>query len=279
MTPTLINLFLPDGDPAGLRVINISGRTLTGTVVPRILFQEFKKRSEYHRTGVYILVGANEDTSDTRIYVGEADPVGPRLETHVKTKDFWTYAIAFTAQGSGLHKAHVEHLESRLHTLASQAKRCVLDNGNAPALPTLNEMQKAEAEGYLNDILLCLPILNADYFSTLPKRTRSTVVYSLKARGVTSHGYESANGFIVQQGSQAAKKTVQVRDLVQRTRDHLIKQGVLADKGTHYELTQDYEFNSPSLAGAAMTGGQCNGRIMWKTKSGQTLKNIQESRL
>lgn len=279
MTPTLINLFLPDGEPAGLKVINISGRTLTGIVVPRILFQEFKKRDEYGRTGVYILVGANEDTADTRIYVGEADPVGPRLESHVKNKDFWTYAIAFTAQGSGLHKAHVEHLESRLHTLASQAKRCVLDNGNAPALPTLNEMQKAEAEGYLNDVLLCLPILNADYFSTLPKKTKSTVVYSLTARGVTSHGYESANGFIVQQGSQAAKKSVQVRDIVLRTRAHLIKQGVLLDKGTYYELTQDYEFNSPSLAGASMIGGQCNGRVMWKTKSGQTLKQIQESRL
>lgn len=279
MTPTLINLFLPDGEPAGIRVISISGRTLSGIVVPRILFQEFKKREEYDRTGVYILVGANEDTTETRIYVGEADPVGLRLESHVKNKDFWTYAIAFTAQGSGLHKAHVEYLESRLYTLASQAKRCVLDNGNAPALPTLNEMQKAEAEGYLNDVLLCLPILNADFFSTLPKKTKSTVVYSLTARGVTSCGYESANGFIVQQGSQAAKTTVQVRDIVSKTREHLIKQGIWVDKGTHYELTQDYAFNSPSLAGAAMTGGQCNGRIMWKTKSGQTLKQIQESRL
>ena len=156
MTPTLINLFLPDGEPAGIRVISISGRTLSGIVVPRILFQEFKKREEYDRTGVYILVGANEETADTRIYVGEADPVGPRLESHVRNKGFWTHAIAFTAQGSGLHKAHVEYLESRLYTLASQAKRCVLDNGNAPALPTLNEMQKAEAEGYLNEMLMHL---------------------------------------------------------------------------------------------------------------------------
>lgn len=279
MTPTLINLFLPDGEPAGLRVISISGRTLSGIVVPRILFPKFKKREEFDRTGVYVLVGANEDTADTRIYVGEADPVGPRLETHVKNKGFWTHAIAFTSQGDGLHKAHVEYLESRLHKLAAQAKRCVLDNGNAPALPTLNEMQQAEAEGYLNDVLLCLPILNADYFTTLPKRTNSTVVYSIKARGVEACGYESANGFIVQQGSRAAKSSAQVRDLVLKTRDHLIKQGVLADKGAHFELTQDYEFNSPSLAGAAMTGGQCNGRIMWKTKSGQTLKQIQESRL
>ena len=279
MTPTLINLFLPDGEPTGLKVIEISGHTLTGLVIPRILFQDFKKRDEYRRTGVYILVGPSEDTADTRIYVGEADPVGPRLESHIKNKDFWTHAIVFTAHGSGLNKAHVEYLESCLHTLASQAKRCVLANGNAPALPTMSEMQKATAENYLNDILLCLPILNADFFSTPPKKTKSTVVYTITARGVTAYGYESANGFIVQSGSHAAKTSVQIRDLVLKTRDRLIKQKVLEDKGTHYELTQDFEFNSPSLAGACMIGGQCNGRVMWKTKSGQTLRQIQESPL
>jgi len=279
MPPTLITLFLPDGEPTGLKVIEISGHTLTGLVIPRIIFQNFKQRDEYKRTGVYILVGPNEATSETQIYVGEADPVGPRLESHIKNKDFWTHAIVFTVHGSGLNKAHVEHLESRLHTLASQAKRCVLHNGNAPTLPTLSEMQKAAAENYLNDILLCLPILNMDFFSTPPKKTKSTVEYAIKARGVTACGYESANGFIVQIGSHAAKTSAHVRDLVLKTRDRLINQKVLTDKGTHYELTQNYEFNSPSLAGACMTGGQCNGRIMWKTKSGQTLKQIQESRL
>jgi hypothetical protein len=279
MPPTLITLFLPNGDPTGLKVIEISGHTLTGLVIPRIILQDFKNRDEYKRTGVYILVGPSEDSSDTRIYVGEADPVGPRLESHIKNKDFWSHAIVFTAHGNGLNKAHVEHLESRLHKLASQAKRCLLDNGNAPALPTLSEMQKAAAENYLNDILLCLPILNTDFFSTPTKKTASTVEYTIKARGVTASGYESANGFIVQSGSHAAKTAVQIRDLVQKTRDRLIHQKVLVDKTTHYELTQDYEFNSPSLAGACMIGGQCNGRVMWKTSSGQTLRQIQESRL
>jgi len=278
MTPVSITLFLPHGEPMGIRVIEISGHTLTGLVVPRILFHEFKNRDEYKRTGVYILVGANDDTSDITLYVGEADPAGPRLEAHIKNKDFWSYAIIFTAQGNGMNKAHVQHLESRLHTLAANAKKCTLDNGNAPTLPTLKESQRAEAEGYLDDILLCLPILGADYFSMPPKKTQSTVEFSIKARGITALGYESTTGFIVQKGSQAAITTAKIRTLVKDTRERLIKQSVLVDKGEYYELLQDFEFNSPSLAGACMIGGQCNGRKMWKTTDGKTLKQIQDAR-
>lgn len=278
MSSVSITLFLPNGEPTGIRVIEISGHTLTGVVVPRIFFHEFKKREEYKRTGVYILVGANDDAAEAKLYVGEADPAGPRLEAHIKNKDFWSYAIIFTAQGNGLNKAHVQYLESRLHTLAANAKKCMLDNGNAPTLPTLKESQQAEAEGYLDDILLCLPILGADYFSLPPKKTKTTVEFSITARGITACGYESANGFIVQKGSQAAKSTAKIRTLVKNTRDRLIRQSVLEDRGDSYELKQDFEFNSPSLAGACMIGGQCNGRIMWKTKDGKTLKAIQEAR-
>lgn len=278
MSPVSITLFLPHGEPMGIRVIEISGHTLTGLVVPRILFHEFKKREEYKRTGVYILMGANDDSADTKLYVGEADPVGQRLEAHIKNKDFWSYVIIFTAQGNGLNKAHVQYLESRLHTLAANAKKCTLDNGNSPTLPTLKESHQADAEGYLNDILLCLPILGTDYFSMPPKKTQSTVEYSISARGVTAFGYESTTGFIVQKGSKAAITTVKIRTLVKNTRDRLVKQSVLVERGDCYELLQDFEFNSPSLAGACMIGGQCNGRKMWKTKDGKTLKEIQDDR-
>ncbi len=40
-------------------------------------------------------------------------------------------------------------------------------------------------------------------------------------------------------------------------------------------FTQDYVFTSPSLAAAAICGGSANGLTMWKTKSGETLKEIE----
>ena len=101
-------------------------------------------RPELQRAGVYLLVGPDEQSQLPRLYVGEGDPVGPRLDQHAKNKDFWTHAVTFTSNDEHLHKAHVQFLESHLIELAKAAKRCSLDNGNAPVPPSLSEADTAE---------------------------------------------------------------------------------------------------------------------------------------
>ena len=44
----------------------------------------------------------------------------------------------------------------------------------------------------------------------------------------------------------------------------------------YLRLTQDYKFSSPSTAAAVLLGRNANGRIEWKTATGETLKEIQE---
>lgn len=136
---------MPGGDPDGLRTIEKSNWSGAGLVVPRSLFGESKQRRELARTGVYVLFGPPEESGLPRVYVGEGDPIKPRLEQHAGKKDFWTSCIAFTSKDENLNKAHVQYLEARLLDLAAQAKRCVLDNGNSPALPSLSEADAADA--------------------------------------------------------------------------------------------------------------------------------------
>ena len=38
------------------------------------------------------------------LYVGEGDPIRPRLESHYAQKDFWTRAIGFTTGSAGQRK-------------------------------------------------------------------------------------------------------------------------------------------------------------------------------
>ena len=141
--PYSIKIFLPGGEPDGLRIIEKSNWSGVGLVVPRSLFGEAKKRRELARTGVYVLVGPPEESGLPRVYIGEGDPIKPRLDQHAANKDFWTSLVAFTSKDENLNKAHVQYLESRLIDLASQAKRCILDNGNNPALPSLSEADMA----------------------------------------------------------------------------------------------------------------------------------------
>ena len=50
------------------------------------------------------------------LYVGEGDPIRPRLESHYAQKDFWTRAVGFTTTTAGqLNKAHVQFLPGAPH--------------------------------------------------------------------------------------------------------------------------------------------------------------------
>jgi len=130
-----VRVFLPDGDPDGVKVIEKSNWTGCGLVIPRALFGEAKLRPEVNRTGVYLLVGPSESSALPQAYIGEGDPVRPRLEQHAKQKDFWTHAVIFTSKDQNLNKAHVQRLESRLVELAKASKRCMLENANQPQPP------------------------------------------------------------------------------------------------------------------------------------------------
>ena len=67
------------------------------------------------------------------------DRIRQRLESHYAQKDFWTRAVCFVAAPGQLNKAHVQFLEANLVRQVLAAKRMPLDNGNAPAEPTLCE--------------------------------------------------------------------------------------------------------------------------------------------
>lgn len=99
-----------------------------GFVVPRSQLAEFIARPEAQRPGVYVLLGPEADGSGELAYIGEADPLGRRLEQHAASRDFWTTAFAFTDKDNHLNKAHGLHLEARLIELAREARRCKLDN-------------------------------------------------------------------------------------------------------------------------------------------------------
>ena len=273
-----VRLFLPGGDPDGVKIIEKSNWTGSGLVIPRSLFGETRTRVELQRAGVYLLVGPQEDAQLARVYVGEGDPVGPRLEQHVRSKDFWIQAIAFTSKDQNLDKAHVQHLESRLIELAKGAKRCTLDNVNTPLAPSLSEADTAEVEGFLADVLLCVPVLGYGFFEPAPKPRSTAPELVLRARGgsVIAHGYESSTGLVVRAGSRAAPvEAKSIHNYLSQQRRVLLDQGVFVDRGAYYEVAQDYVFASPSTAAGVLLGRSANGRTEWKTPDGRVLGAVQ----
>ena len=272
-----VRIFLPTGEPEGLRIVEKSNWSGQGLVFPRAQFAEARKRPELKRTGVYVVWGPGETGQLPRVYVGEGDAVLRRLDQHAKQKDFWTHAAVFTSKDQNFNKAHVKYLESRLVALAAEAKRAELDNGNVPQLPALSEADAADAEGFLADMLLCLPIVGVSLFEKAKATGPRTRDLFLKAKGIKARGIDGAEGFVVRESSQAVKKEVtSIHGYLSELRKSLVAQGVLEDAGAVYRLTQDYTFNSPSTAAGVLLGRSANGRVEWKDAKGRTLKEIQE---
>jgi len=282
MTPFSLRIFVADGDPDGLRIVDKSNWIGKALVFPRALLPQVKARPELAQTGVYLLLGPRPDGEGDMLYVGEGDPIRPRLEGHYAEKDFWTRAIGFTTTTAGqLNKAHVQFLESRLMALARAAKRMPLDNANQPAEPSLSEADRADMKVFLGHMLGMLPVLGVHAFEQAPKApaAKAGPVLTCKGKGVQATGYEASQGFVVRAGSQAVADTVPSMALHVRgmfdLRQELIGNGVLGLQGGLYQFTQDYSFSSPSTA--AVLGRSANGRIEWKAADGRTLKELQEA--
>lgn len=270
-----VRIFIPSGRPEGLRIIEKSNWTGRALTFPRPALPEVRKREEITRTGVYILWGRSQDEDFPMAYVGEGETLLPRLDSHAKEKDFWTHGVAFTSKDQNLNKAHVQYLEARLARIAKQLKRCELDNRNEPQEPTLSEADRADAELFLADMLLCLPVIGVEFFEEVEQAAPSfsdTHRFVLAARGVTATGYAGAGGFVVRKDSQAVGDEVpSVHPSTSRLRTSLRKNGVLRDSGDHYQFTQDYVFPTPSTASAVVLGRTSNGRLEWKDASNPQL--------
>lgn len=273
-----VRIFIPSGEPEGLRIVEKSNRTSQGLVFPRSLFSEVRQLPEIKRTGVYILWGPSESGQLPSVYVGQGDVVKDRLDKHVREKDFWTHAAVFISKDQYLNMAHVKYLESRLTALATEAKRCELYNGNSPQLPALSDADIADAEGFLADLLLCLPIVGVSFFDKPKVSTSKNRDLILKSKGIEARGVDSVEGFVVRAGSQAVKTEVQsIHAYMTEIRLSLLAKGVLVDTGLVFQLSQDYTFNSPSTAAGVLLGRTANGRVEWKDAKGRSLKEIQEA--
>ena len=272
--PFTIRIFVAEGLPDGLRLVEKSNWIGRGIVCPRGRYAEVKDRDEFSRSGVYLLVGRDGD--QPRVYIGEAEEVRSRLTTHYKEKDFWQEAIVFTTTGTALNKAQVKYLEARLVELAEKYKRSKLENSKVPRQPGLAEPDREEMEGYLDELLSLLPVLGVAFFeeSEAPEGLK----YSLKMKGCSARGFETNTGFTVLRRSLARGKTLdsmkQRVPSYYRQRQELIGDGVLVlDKDSQgYRFTKDWPFTSPSAAAAVCYGGSANGLTAWKDESGTTLK-------
>jgi len=163
--PFTIRIFVPDGDPEGVRLIDRMNWTGLGVVFRRENWADTSKRAEFARAGVYFLAGhPEEDDERSTLYIGQADSLRTRIGQQLKAKDFWHWGVAFVSTNEGLNRAHITWLEYALIKRAQSAESWRLVNGNAPQEPALSESEKADTRAFLQEILQILPLVGLTAF-------------------------------------------------------------------------------------------------------------------
>lgn len=278
--PQTIQIFLPAGDPQGTRVAEITTRIVRVIEVPRSLLGEFMKMPEAEQVGVYFLFGEDEDAGSLRCYVGQTGSLKARLAQHNASKEFWNRALIAVSLTNSLTNTHASYLEWLSIRDALAAGRYVMENGNAGARPHTPAPMQADCSEIHATIGVLLSTLGYPVFDPLAKPVSATPgqdanLYYCRARGADGRGQYTEEGFVVLKGSHGRVDTTP--SYMSRSRERLLKQGVLVVEGDRLRFQRDHLFKTPSGASDCLSGGNTNGWLEWRRADGRTLQELERA--
>jgi hypothetical protein len=291
-----IRLYLKDGNVTGIKTGEVVNQTIQAIACPRPRAVELKEMEAVQRPGVYFLFGTDEQTNESKVYIGEAENVYERLQSHIIKKDFWNEVIFFTSKDENLTKSHVKYLESRLIQLAFSINRYKIDNYNQPQASSLPLPDRDSMEEFLLYVKLLIGVLghkvleevissdNKPGRDLLPvSSNRSEVNHPelfLSMSGLKASAIQTDEGIVVLKGSEAAKTfTSSLSPGYQVLREKLINSGSLVPADDKYVFQKDTLFDAPTPAGAIVVGYNMSGPQNWKDITGKSLKEIEEQRI
>lgn len=277
--PKTIQIFLPGGDPRGVRVAEITTRIVQAIEIPRSLLDDFLLMPESNQVAVYLLFGQSEDGAADKVYVGQTGDLRKRLATHNKEKDFWQRAVVLISRTNSLTQTHALFLEWYCIQRAKEVGRYLTDenknNGSKPHTPAPLE---ADCLEIFDTGRTLLATLGYPVFEPVVGQTpQAEEMFFCKRSGTNASGRYTEEGFVVLKGSVGkgtVAKSFEGHAFAKR-REELINQGKVALEEGTLIFKDDVLFSSPSGASAAVCGMASNGWADWKDKAGNTLDSLK----
>ena len=276
--PRTIQIFLPDGDPHGVRVAELTTRTIRLFDVPRSLLGRFREFPEAGQVGLYFLFSADDASGSTSCYIGQSGNVGGRLGSHDQNKDFWDRAPIVVSLTDTMTDTHARYLESRSIESARSAGRFHIENGNKGTRPHTPPPLQADCEEILDTIQILIGTVGFPLFDALPSAgqvDQAQTVYCT-GRGAQASGTLTPEGMVVFKGSRciAEPTNAATPNSIRKQRERLLEQGILEWDGDVPVFARDYVFRSPSGAASAVIYRTANGWRAWRTKDGSKLNQL-----
>src|SRR5664280_750951 len=283
-TAKTIQIFLPSGDPRGIRIAEITIGIVQVIEVPRSLLQDFFKMPESGQVALYFLVREAEDGTEHKVYIGQTGDLRSRLATHNKEKEFWERALVLISQKNSLTQTHGLFLEWHCLQAVRKAGRYADENGNSGSKPHTPPPLEADCIDIFDAGRTLLATLGYPLFDPVAKSAggaKEAELFFCKASGVDGRGIYTEEGFVVLKGSVGRRENV---PSIKGTGDEqlhvrLLEAGVMREEGDTVVFQKDHLFRSPSGAGVSLLGRTANGWVEWKTKDGRTLDEVKRQTL
>jgi len=280
LTAKTIQIFLPAGDPRGIRIAEITTRIVQVIEVPRSLLLNFLEMPESAQVAVYFLVGESEDGTNQKVYIGQTGDLRARLAKHNKDKEFWERGLVLISRTNSLTQTHALFLEWHCLQSAKKAERYVAENGNSGTKPHTPAPLEADCYEIFETGKSLMATLGFPIFEPVARHlepTQTDELFYCKASGADGRGMYTAEGFVVLKGSKGRTEIVpsSLGTWVESVRTDLVQAGIARVDGESIIFNKDHLFKSPSGAGAALMGRTGNGWVNWRTNDGRTLDSVK----
>lgn len=270
-----IQIFLPDGNPRGVRIAEITSRTVQVCLIPRANLDLALSRKELSTPTLYILFGSNEGDGKPTAYIGEAEDFAKRIKSPDHQKREWTHAVVALSKTGFLTKTHVKFLESISIEQATKAKRFKLDNAQGSKKPHVRESDEADIWDFFETAQLLISTLGFPIFDEVTKAKKKDLLHC-KGKDAHATGEYTEDGLVVIAGSTCnLEVTNSAKSGITKKREKLLDEGVLSVDGDMLTFKENYAFSSPSAAAGAVLGRNSNGWREWKYKDGKTLDEVK----
>lgn len=280
-----ISIYLMDGTSEGRWKASLANWNGVGYRIPRDEVKNCGDIADLKKPGVYFLFGNEIETGRTFIYIGEADAVRTRImqpHTFEERGDSWTDAVIFVTTDDSLEKGRVKYLENRFYTLAVDAGRYLVRNGNTPKHSPVSAPVRDTLEGFISNVRLVLPTMGYRAFDPLPvplsakapvvEKESDLLYFSRKNKRVCNAVCRMTDqGFLVFKGSSITPDVAPYATGVIRSRTENA-----ASIGSDGILVNDILFRTASAASSFVCGGSSNGLVDWKNRAGVSLKKIMD---
>jgi len=273
--PRTIQIYLPKGDPRGLRVAELTTSIVRVIEVPRKLLDQFLEMPEAKQVAVYFLINDDEDQDYPAVYIGQTGGAGQRLVDHHKLKEFWNRAMVVVSLTNSLTQTHALYLEWLGIKKANEAKRYKVENGNAGTKPHTPAPMEADCQEVFETMSTLIATLGQPVFESFIKE--KTEQFFLRSTKYEAVGQYTEEGMVVLAGSKARKDiaTSMANTPLVPKRQSLVDDGALKLEGDFYMFQRDVLFKSPSGAAAMVRGASSNGWVEWVSKDGKTLDELK----